>query len=231
MTAPLNLDGPPICVECGAPMVVTEHEGEGDGGASLWSAACWAGLADDRHPEWVDLTERPTLRDQPGCAPLVAEIDRLRAEVGRIRTEYLHLDRQHRLIVDEFEAEIGSMRIERQAILDAGGDFLWAGGAKTLPEAVAGICHAYTVELDRRERERDQSPAAKVRDTFPHLAFTDADLVRLAVERAWRGEYQWQRWAGVVEIFARGSHVARELCRACGLDPNEMVGDDGDGEE
>ena len=199
MTAPLNLDGPPLCVECGAPMVVTEHVGEGDGGASLWSAACLAGLADDRHPEWVDLAERPTLRDQPGCAPLVAEIERLRAE--------------------------------RQAILTAGGDLLWAGGAATLPEAVAGICHALTVELYRRERARERSPAAKVRDTFPHLAFTDADLVRWAVERAGKGEYRRQRWAVVGEMFARGSHVARELCRACDLDPDEMVGSDGEGEE
>lgn len=221
MTAPLNLDGPPICVECGAPMVVTEHVGEGDGGASLWSAACWAGLADDRHPEWVDLTDRPTLRDQPGCAPMVAEIDRLRAEVSRADPHAMTLLEQ---AVDRLEAE-------RQAILDAGGDFLWAGGAKTLPEAVAGICHAYTVELDRRERERDQSPAAKVRDVFPHLAFTDSDLVRWAVERAGKGEYRRQRWAVVGEIFTRGSYVAWELCRACGCDPDERVGDDGEGEE
>ena len=198
MNKPLDLDGPPNCVECGAPMLVTEHEGEGDGGVSLWSAACWAGLADDRHPEWVDLTARPTLRDQPGTRAMVAEIERLRAE--------------------------------RQAVLDAGGDLLWAGGAKTLPEAVAGICHAFTVELDRRERERDQSPAAKVRDILPYFKTTDADLVKQAIERAGKGEYRRRRCTVVGEILTQDEHFAAALCRACGLDPDEMGGD-GEGEE
>ena len=70
-----------------------------------------------------------------------------------------------------------------------------------------------------------------MRLTFPNIAFTDSDLVRWAVERAGKGEYRRQRWAVVGEMFARGSHVARELCRAGGLDPDEMVGDDGEGEE
>ena len=197
MSEPLDLDGPPACPECGALMVVTEHTDEAEDGHPLWSAVCYAG--DGRHPEIVDRIERPTWRTEPGCAPLVAEIERLRAE--------------------------------RQAILDAGGELLWAGGAKTIPEAVAGALHVLYVALTRLTKEYDASPAAKVRDVFPHLVFTDADLVRWAVERAGKGEYRRQRWAVVGEIFTRGSHVARELCRACGLDPYEMVGDDGEGEE
>ena len=199
MTAPIDLDGPPNCVECGAPMVVTEHGGEGDGGASLWSAACWAGLADDRHPEWVDLSERPTLRKQPGYAALVAEIERLRAE--------------------------------RQAILDAGGDSLWAGGAKTLPEAVAGALRALNVALTRSAKEYDQSPAAKVRRDHPHVKVTDAGLVESAVRNAGRCGARMARWAAVKEVFGHGSGVPESLCRACGLGPDEMVGDDGEGEE
>ena len=199
MTATLNLDGPPNCVECGAPMVITEHEGEGDGGASLWSAACWAGLAEDRHPEWVDLTERPTLRDQPGTRALVAEIERLRAE--------------------------------RQAILDAGGDFLWSGGATTLPEAVAGVLHALDVALTRSAKEYDASPAAKVRDAHPHFKFTDADLVNAAVNAAGQWFERQPRNGAVADVFVILPIEAATLCRVCGLDPDEMVGDDGEGEE
>ena len=197
MSEPLDLDGCPACPECGALMRVAEWPGEGLDGASLWSAACIVG--GDCHWEVLDRTARPTWRTEPGFAPLVAEIERMRAE--------------------------------RQAILDAGGELLWAGGAKTIPEAVAGALHVLYVALTRSTKEYDASPAAKVRDVFPHLVFTDADLVRWAVERAGKGEYRRQRWAVVGEIFTRGSHVARELCRACGLDPYEMVGDDGEGEE
>lgn len=157
MTQPIDLDGPPACIVCGAPMTVTEWHGEADDGASMFSAACSAD-PEGAHGEIVDRMDRPTWRTEPRCAPLVAEIERLRAEAAN-------------------------------------------------------------------------GPAAKVRDTFPRLAFTDADLVRWAVERAGKGEYRRQRWAVVGEMFARGSHVARELCRACGLDPDEMVGDDGEGEE
>lgn len=35
MTAPLDLDGPPACPECGAPMTVKEWPGEGPNGAHV----------------------------------------------------------------------------------------------------------------------------------------------------------------------------------------------------
>lgn len=54
----------------------------------------------------------------------------------------------------DLTAEVAQLRAERQAILDAGGDALWAGGAKTIPEAVAGVLHALDVELRRSDRER-----------------------------------------------------------------------------
>ena len=42
-----------------------------------------------------------------------------------------------------------------------------------------------------------------------------------------------QRGSGqdVEEALSCGEGVAAALCRACGLDPDEMVGDDGEGEE
>lgn len=175
---------------------------------------------------------------------LVAEVERLRAErqlaACALYHEILPVDNDADLLtsigkmVDLLDSEhrgLMQFNAELQAIRDAGGDLLWAGGAKTLPEAVAGICHAYTVELDRRERERDRSPAAKAREAHPHIKYTDADLVTQAVHRAGRGEYRRVRWSVVGEIFTAGSGVAQELCRACGLDPDEMVGDDGEGEE
>jgi hypothetical protein len=144
----------------------------------------------------IDLDGPPAC---PGCAPLVAEIERLRSE--------------------------------RQAILDAGGDFLWAGGANTLPEAVAGALHALDVALTRSAKEYDVSPAAKARGTIPGLALTDADVVRRAVEQAGRLEYPMRRLVAVDAALSCGEVVAAALCRACGLDPDEMVGDDGEGEE
>lgn len=129
------------------------------------------------------------------------------------------------------ETELERLQVERQAILDAGGDLLWAGGAKTLPEAVGGLCYALTVELLWRERERDKSPAAKAREAHPHIVYTDADLVRRAVSRAGTDGSKRLRWAAVGTVLSVGSGVAQELCRACGLDPDEMVGADGEGEE
>ena len=133
--------------------------------------------------------------------------------------------------VDELVAEVERLRAQGQAILAAGGDFLWTGGAATLPETVAGVLHALDVELTRSMRERDQSPAAKVRDAHPHINYTDADLVKRAVERAGRLGPKMARWVPVGAAFSVGSRIAAALCRACGLDPDEMVGDDGEGEE
>jgi len=198
MNGHLDLDGPPGCIVCGAPMTVTEWPGEADDGAPMFSAVCSAD-SEGAHGEIVDRMVRPTWRTEPGCAALVAEIERLRAE--------------------------------RQAILDAGGDPLWAGGAKTLPEAVAGVLHALDVALTRSAKEHDASPAAKVRHDHPHVKVTDADLVDSAVRNAGRCGAKMARWAAVKEVFGHGSGVSESLCRACGLDPDEMVGDDGEGEE
>jgi len=178
MSTPLDLDGPPGCS--------ADTEGA--------------------HGEIVDQMERPTWRTEPGCAELVAEVERLRAEVATLRTE-------------------------RQAILDAGGDFLWAGGAKTLPEAVAGALHALDVALTRSANEYDRSPAAKVRDAVQVCSYTDADLVKRAVENAGSIGGRRLRWAAVALNFGLGSTSASALCRACGLGPDEMVGSDGEGEE
>jgi hypothetical protein len=144
----------------------------------------------------IDLDGPPAC---PGCAPLVAEIERLRSE--------------------------------RQAILDAGGDFIWAGGAKTIPEAVAGALRALDVALTRSAKEHDASPAAKVRHAHPHVKLTDADLVRLAVQSAGRRGEIVLRYAAVTEVFQCNGDVAVVLCGECGLDPHDHVGDDGEGEE
>lgn len=79
MTQHIDLDGPPACPECGAPMTVTEWPGEADDGAPMFSAVCSADT-EGAHGEIVDRMDRPTWRTEPGCAPLVAEIERLRAD-------------------------------------------------------------------------------------------------------------------------------------------------------
>jgi hypothetical protein len=82
MSLPLNLEGPPDCIVCGAPMTVTEWPGEGPEGAPMFSAVCSADR-EGAHGELVDRLERPTWRNEPpGCAALVAEIERLRAEAA-----------------------------------------------------------------------------------------------------------------------------------------------------
>ena len=177
MSTPLDLDGPPGCS--------ADTEGA--------------------HGEIVDQMERPTWRTEPGCAELVAEVERLRAEVATLRTE-------------------------RQAILDAGGDFLWAGGATTIPEAVAGALHTLDVALTRSAKERDRSPAAKVRSGIPRTDCTDASLVRAAIFRA-KSDTDVKRWVLVSRIFGTGGEASSLMCQACGLDPEEIVGDDGEGEE
>ena len=133
--------------------------------------------------------------------------------------------------IDALAAEVERLQAERQAVIDVGGDFLWAGGATTLPDAVSGLCRAYTVSLDRAARDRDKSPAAKARDDVAGFAGTDADLVRHAIERAGRGEYRRNRWLVVGEIFGVGGLTSMALCRATSLDPFGMVGDDGEGGE
>jgi hypothetical protein len=157
MTQPIDLDGPPACIVCGTPMTVTEWPGEADDGAPMFSAVCSAD-SEGAHGEIVDRMERPTWRTEPGCAALVAEIERLRAEVAN-------------------------------------------------------------------------GPAAKARKTIPGLTLTDADVVRRAVEQAGRLEYPMRRVSAVDAALSCGEGVAAALCRACGLDPDEMVGNDGEGEE
>jgi len=148
----------------------------------------------------------------------VNEVERLRAELDRADPHAMTLLEQ---AVDRLEAE-------RQAILDAGGEALWAGGAKTLPEAVAGALHALDVALTRSAKEYDASPAAKVRDTVQVWTYTDADLVRRAVENAGSIGGQRFRRAAVALNLGIGLTSASALCRACGLDPDEMVGDGGE---
>lgn len=133
--------------------------------------------------------------------------------------------------VERLRAEVATLQAERQAILDAGGDFLWAGGAKTLPEAMAGVLHALDVALTRSMTERDQSPAAKVRDTVQGFTSTDADLVTEAVQAAGRWFQTQPRRNAVVDVFEVSPKEAEALCRACGLDPDEMVGTDREGDK
>lgn len=138
-----------------------------------------------------------------------------------------------RMVYDDMQAlvvEVERLQAERQAILDAGGDALWAGGATTLPEAVDGVLHALDVALTRSAKESDQSPAAKVRDTVQGSGYTDADLVKRAVKNAGNIGGRRLRWAAVALNFGLGSTSAAALCRACGLDPDERVGDSGEEE-
>jgi hypothetical protein len=198
MSDPIDLSGPPHCVECGTLTIVTEHPGKGKGGSSLWSVRCPDDDSNGYHLEWANLTERLTLRDQPGAQALVAEIERLRSdlalrtgEMERLRSE---LDRADPHAMTLLEQAVDRLEAERQAVLDA-------------------------------------SPAAKARDAHPHVKLTDADLVRRAVNRAGKEGPKRLRWAAVGTVLSVGSGVAQELCRACGLDPDEMVGTDGEGEE
>lgn len=86
-------------------------------------------------------------------------------------------------------------------------------------------------EIERLRAELANRPAAKARETIPSLTLTDADVVRRAVEQAGRLEYPMRRVSAVDAALSCGDGVAAALCRACGLDPDEMVGDDGEGEE
>lgn len=73
----------------------------------------------------------------------------------------------------------------------------------------------------------EKTPAEKIRDDHPHVKTTDAALVERAVSNAGRCGPRMVRWAAVKEVFGHGSGVSASLCRAFGLDPDEMVGDDG----
>lgn len=233
MTVPLDLDGPPACPECGAPMIVTEWPGEGPDGVSMFSAVCSADTV-GAHGEIVDRDERPTWRTEPGCAPLVAEIERLRSDLS-LRADEMdrlcaELDRADPHAMTLLQRAVDRLEAERQAILDAGGDLLWAGGATTLPEAVAGALRALDSATRQLVEEYRRSPAAKVRSGIPRTDCTDASLVRAAIFRA-KSDTDVKRWVLVSRIFGTGGEASSLMCQACGLDPEEIVGDDGEGEE
>lgn len=54
---------------------------------------------------------------------------------------------------------------------------------------------------------------------------TDSDLVSRAVRNAHRGHASRARWAHVMDAFAVGSTVARELCERFDLQPDVVVGE------
>ena len=104
---------------------------------------------------------------------------------------------------------------------------------ETMP--VEADVDALIAEVERLTAERqatiNASPAAKARAYIPSLTMTDTDLVRHAIESAGRLEYRMRRVSAVDAALNCGDGVAAALCRAIGLDPDEMVGTDGEGEE
>lgn len=74
MTAPLDLDAPPPCPECGGTLTEA-HQPSAGRAPEVWAYTC-----QDRICRWdVERDERLTLRTAPWTAALAAEVERLRA--------------------------------------------------------------------------------------------------------------------------------------------------------
>lgn len=65
----------------------------------------------------------------------------------------------------------------------------------------------------------------------PHICYTDSDLVRRAATSAHRGHGRATRRGHIMDAFGVGSGVADTICRACGMDPDEVVGEDNDDDD
>ena len=65
----------------------------------------------------------------------------------------------------------------------------------------------------------------------PHVFYSDSDLVRRAATSAHRGHGRATRRGHIMDAFGVGSGVADTICRACGMDPDEVVGEDNDNDD
>ncbi len=117
--------------------------------------------------------------------------------------------------------EIGGRTPDGLAIvhLEATDDELRALGALLFEE----------VRLTRPPAVED--PFDAVRTEHPHVTQTSIGLVRHLITRAFYGSRRRARWSHVGAMIGHGSGVSQALCRACSVDPDEMLGYDAADEE
>lgn len=63
---------------------------------------------------------------------------------------------------------------------------------------------------------------------YPH-SHTDSSLLTWAIKTANVRGRRGPRWAAVMRVFKTGQTTAMALCRAVGVDPDELVGHDDPG--
>lgn len=116
----------------------------------------------------------------------------------------------------------------------------WASGnyldAEHLRSVVRGVRDA--LDLDDEEdiaavvtaRLRASGPfLAKVREHVPTFERSELDLLRQVCRRPRPGKGRGLRWAHVAATLSVGSTAAQAICSALALDPDEYIGEDGDG--
>lgn len=258
MSQPLNLD--PIKALCAAatpgPWCLASR-GEEQSHDSVWPAD----LNAEQRTALVENTDRHSgdarfIAESRAIVPaLVAEIERLRAEAAEAEQARSLIERAVRWVDEPCDLLNLSSIVETIAdrYAEVGGDALWGRlsqepnapvdlqflrdatyavwtGEPMAEETNDALTEAF-IEIERLRAEVANGPAAKVRHDHPHVKLTDADLVRLAVQSAGRRGEIVLRYAAVTEVFQCNGDVAVVLCGACGLDPHDHVGDDGEGEE
>lgn len=103
------------------------------------------------------------------------------------------------------------------------------GSTQATAEALAEI-GVLVLELVRRLEARED-PFDAVRAEIPHITATAADAVRHVVLYPPVGNQRGPRWSHVGAALGHGSGVSQALCRACGVDPDEILGSEEDGDD
>lgn len=103
-------------------------------------------------------------------------------------------------------------------------------GPEQLPELISWLGAARYRDTERIKELRaklaaQNDPFDLVRAEHPHVTQTSIGLVRHLITCAFYGSRRGPRWSHVGTMFGHGSGVSQALCRACGVDPYEMLGE------